>query len=73
MKPKIANMLLKNFNKPDEKLIETFNYLLNRLALLDDKFLSNRDYRFIEHINYKLNNSEGVNKWSIEYIDIQKA
>ena len=55
MKPKIANMLLKNFNKPDEKLIETFNYLLNRLALLDDKFLSNRDYRFIEHINYKLN------------------
>ena len=58
MKPKIANMLLKNFNKPDEKLIETFNYLLNRLALLDDNFLSNRDYRFIEHINYKLNNGE---------------
>ena len=56
MKPKIANMLLKNFNKPDEKLMETFNYLLNRLALLDDKFLSNRDYRFTEHINYKLKN-----------------
>ena len=62
MKPKIANMLLKNFNKPDEKLIETFNYLLNRLALLDDKFLSNRDYRYIEDINYKLNNGEEENK-----------
>ena len=62
MKPKIASMLLKNFNKPDEKLIETFNYLLNRLALLDDKFLSNRDYRFIEHINYKLNKGEEENK-----------
>ena len=62
MKPKIANMLLKNFNKPDEKLIETFNYLLNRLALLDDNFLSNRDYRFIEHINYKLNNGEEDDK-----------
>ena len=61
MKPKIANMLLNNFNKPDEKLIETFNYLLNRLALLDDKFLSNRDYRYIEDINYKLNNGEGDN------------
>ena len=57
MKPKIADMLLNNFNKPDEKLIETFNYLLNRLALLDDKFLSDRDYRYIEDINYKLNNS----------------
>ena len=55
-------MLLNNFNKPDERLIETFNYLLNRLALLDDKFLSNRDYRFIEHINYKLNNGEEENK-----------
>ena len=73
MKPKIANMLLKNFNKPDEKLIETFNYLLNRLALLDDKFLSNRDYRYIEHINYKLNNGEEENKWNIEYTGIQKA
>ena len=62
MKPKIADMLLNNFNKPDEKLIETFNYLLNRLALLDDKFLSNRDYRYIEDINYKLNNSVEENK-----------
>ena len=62
MKPKIANMLLNNFNKPDEKLIETFNYLLNRLALLDDKFLSNRDYRYIEDINYKLNNGGEENK-----------
>ncbi len=62
MKPKIADMLLNNFNKPDEKLIETFNYLLNRLALLDDKFLSDRDYRYIEDINYKLNNSGEENK-----------
>ncbi len=29
---------------------------------LMDKFLSNRDYRFIEHINYKLNNGEEENK-----------
>ena len=62
MKQKIADMLLNNFSKPDEKLIETFNYLLNRLALLDDKFLSDRDYRYIEDINYKLNNSGEENK-----------
>ena len=48
MKPKIADMLLNNFNKPDEKLIETFNYLLNRLAVLDDKFLSDRDYQLYQ-------------------------
>ena len=56
MSKDIAKTLLSNFNKPDKKLLNTFNYLLNRLALLDDKFLSNRDYRFIEHINYKLKN-----------------
>ena len=59
MSKDIAKTLLSNFNKPDKKLLNTFNYLLNRLALLDDKFCSNIDYRYIEDINYKINNNRG--------------
>ena len=66
MSKDIAKTLLSNFNKPDKKLLNTFNYLLNRLALLDDNFLSNRDYRYIEDINYKLNNNRGEWRWRIK-------
>ena len=32
MSKDIAKTLLSNFNKPDKKLLNTFNYLLNRLV-----------------------------------------